>query len=204
MARSRKVEPEAALQAAMTTFWQHGYCSLGTRQIEQETGITRFTLQTAYGGKMSLFLKTLDTYLDLFEDFTKLGPVQGNLEVLATWFEARVDPTIMPEPSCYGCLMLNTIIEFSAQNDEINQRVERYFAMLRNGFRAVLQAAKDNGTLSVDFDVSGKVEVLIGIALSLNIVIRAANDNLAGQHMAMSTARMIREWAVVKAVENLR
>ena len=198
MARSRKVEPEAALQAAMTAFWQHGYCSLGTRQIEEETGITRFTLQTAYGGKMPLFLKTLDTYLDLFEDFTKLDPVQGNLEVLATWFEVRVDPTIMPEPSCYGCLMLNTIIEFSAQNDEINQRVERYFTMLRNGFRAVLQAAKNNGTLPVDFDVSGKVEVLIGIALSLNIIIRAANDNLAGQHMATSTARMIREWAGVK------
>ena len=90
--------------------------------------------------------------------------------------------------------MLNTIVEFSAQNDEINQRVERYFAMLRDGFRAVLQAAKDNGTLPIDFDVEGKVEVLIGIALSLNIIIRAANDNLAGQHMATSTARMIREW----------
>lgn len=198
MARSRKVEPEVALQAAMTAFWQHGYCSLGTRQIEDETGITRFTLQTAYGGKMPLFLKTLDTYLDLFENFTKLDPVHGNLEVLATWFEARVDPEIMPEPSCYGCLMLNTIVEFSAQNDEINQRVERYFAMLRNGFRAVLQAAKDNRTLPMDFDTEGKVEVLIGIALSLNIIIRAANHNLAGQHMATSTARMIREWAVVK------
>ena len=94
MARSRKVEPEAALQAAMTAFWQHGYCDLGTRQIEEETGITRFTLQTAYGGKMPLFLKTLDTYLDLFENFTKLDSAHGNLEVLATWFEARVDPAI--------------------------------------------------------------------------------------------------------------
>lgn len=194
MARSRKVEPEAAIQAAMTAFWQHGYCGLGTRQIEAETGITRFTLQTAYGGKMPLFLKTLDTYLDTFEAFAKPDPTQANLEGLAAWFETRVNPELMPEPSCYGCLMLNAIVEFSAQSDAINQRAKRYFSMLRNGFKAVLETAKGNGTLPADFDVDGKVEVLVGIALSLNIVIRAATDNLAGQHMATSTARMIREW----------
>ncbi|MBV1933634.1 MAG: TetR/AcrR family transcriptional regulator [Parvibaculaceae bacterium] len=60
MSRSRKVAPEEAVQAAMEAFWKHGYHELGTRQLEEETGITRFTLQTTYGGKKKLFLNALD------------------------------------------------------------------------------------------------------------------------------------------------
>lgn len=194
MSRSRKVEPEAALQSAMSVFWKHGYCSLGTRQIEDETGITRFTLQTTYGGKMSLFLTVLDAYLDLLESFARPDCTNGNLEGLATWFETRTNSNVMPDISCYGCLMLNAIIEFSAESPEINLRAERYFNMLRNAFKTCLEAAKNNDTLPNDFDINAKAEVLVGIALSLNVVIRAATDNTAGQFMAASAATMIRDW----------
>ena len=83
MARTRNIEEEPALAAAVAAFWQHGYGVLGTRQLEAETGITRFTLQKSYGGKMALFGKALDAYLDQMESDLMPLMADGTLEGLA-------------------------------------------------------------------------------------------------------------------------
>lgn len=195
MSRSRKVAPEAAVNAAMALFWTHGYGSLGTRQIEEETGITRFTLQTTYGGKMKLFLTALDAYLDMFERSDLLNTVAGDLDSIARFFEMRGDATAMPEIAGQGCFMLNSMIEFSAHTPEITQRADRYFAMLRQGFRMALEGAQQDGRLEVGFDVAQKTEVLLSAALGLNAVIRASQDPRVGQQMAAAIASMVRQWA---------
>lgn len=196
MARSRKVEPEAALEAAQALFWKHGFGQVGTRQIEDETGLTRFTLQTSYGGKKPLFLKTLDAYLDDFVGGFLTGITSNGLEGIATWFETRANREALPEITACGCLMLNTVIEFQGQDDDVNLRSSRFLGALRESFRAALTSAKADGSLGQDFDVVAKTEILLGLALSLNVIIRAAEDNGAAAPMAGSTAAMIRDWRV--------
>ncbi len=193
--RARKIEPEEAVQAAQSLFWKHGYGGLGTRQIEEETGLTRFTLQTCYGGKKSLFLQTLDTYLDHFDAEFLPGIVSGDLEGLAAWFEARANPEIMSESGCYGCMILNVAVEFQGQDAEVSQRTERYFSSLRRCFSEVLQNAQKKGLLHQKFDVEAKTEILLAIAVGLNVIIRASADNAAGKQLATSTASMIRSWS---------
>ncbi|NRB17866.1 MAG: TetR/AcrR family transcriptional regulator [Rhodobacteraceae bacterium] len=195
MSRSRKVEPETAIQAAMALFWKHGYHDLGTRQIEKETGITRFTLQTVYGGKMPLFLKALDRYLDTFEVHAAPTMSDGNLDAIAAWFETRSDPVMFPEVTCYGCLLLNSTVEFVGENEEVNLRADRFFDMVRGGFRGALDAVKETGGVSADFDVDAMVEVLLSAAIGLNIVIRASGRNAAGADMANAIAALVRGWA---------
>lgn len=194
MSRSRKVDPEVAVNAAMALFWTHGYCSLGTRQIEDETGITRFTLQTTYGGKMKLFLTALDTYLDTFEKSDLMIATGGGLESIAQFFEMRGDARAMPEIARQGCFMLNSMVEFSTHESEINQRADRYFAMLRQGFQSALDRSKETGDLQAEFDTQQKTDVLLGAALGLNVVIRASKDHDTGAQMAGSIAGMVREW----------
>lgn len=194
MARLRNTEPEVAVQAAQALFWEHGYAGLGTRQIEEETGLTRFTLQTSYGGKKQLFLQAVDAYLDNIESHFLPDASNGSLQELATWFETRADPAFMPGIGCHGCLMLNSVIEFHGEDSDINQRAERFFSMVRGRFRSLLEAAKSNGVLSSNLDTGAMAEILLGISLSMNVVIRAAGNNSAGQALATATANMIREW----------
>lgn len=192
MARSRKVDAVAAMEAATAMFWKHGYCSLGTRQLEEETGITRFTLQTTYGGKMALFLGTLDAYLDQFETSVLITGAARNLEGVARLFETRVAPDFMPGQSCYGCLVLNSAIEFGSSNDDVNLRIARYLTILRDSFETGL--TRTLGTTATQ-NIDQKVEVLVGAALGLNVIVRAATDNRAGRDMARSIAQMVRSWA---------
>lgn len=196
MSRSRKVEPEAAVSAAMSLFWTHGFNALGTRQIEEETGITRFTLQTTYGGKMKLYLAALDGYLDMFENSGLLSATDGDLEGIATFFDIRGNPEAMPAIACQGCIMLNSMMEFSTNIAEINQRADRYFTMLRQRFSSALETAKSKGNLPKTFDIHKKTEVLLSATLGLNAVIRASKDHIVGQEMAGAIAEMVREWHV--------
>lgn len=195
MARSRKVEPEVAMDAAMSMFWKHGFFNLGTRQLEEETGITRFTLQTTYGGKMALFLDTLDAYLDQLETSKLMLSAAKDIEGIARFFEIRIDSTVMPEMSCYGCLVLNSAIEFGATDDAINERITRYLTILRASLRSGLINTLGADDAASKLTIDEKVEVLLSAALGLNALVRAANDNDAGQDMAKSLAQMVRSWA---------
>lgn len=196
MSRLRKTDPEMAVQAAMALFWQHGYGDLGTRQLEEETGITRFTLQTTYGGKMPLFLTALDTYLDAFEAHACPAMQDGKLETIASWFEARSNPSMYPEFARNGCFLLNASVEFLGESDEVNQRVDRFYTMVRAGFVRALTAVNKQGGVAESFDINAMAEVLLAAAIAMNIVIRSARDNTAGAQMAGATAQLIRGWAV--------
>lgn len=196
MSRAKKIESEAAVQAAMVAFWKHGYGNLGTRQLEEETGITRFTLQTSYGGKLPLFLTALDNYIDLFEIHAAPNVNGGGLEGIARWFEDRAEPKLFADIACYGCLMLNSTVEFASQDAGVNQRAGRFFMIVRGGFQAALNSAKNDEVISSDFDVESMAEVLMGAALGLNIIIRSAADNASGKDMASSIAKLVRGWEV--------
>jgi len=194
MSRTKNIDAEQAIPAAMALFWKHGYHTLGTRQIEEETGITRFTLQTFYGGKFSLFLSTLDAYLDAFEMHAAPTMTDGNLDTIAAWFETRAEPAMFERIACYGCLMLNSTVEFLAENDEVNQRAERFYTMVRDGFRNALTAVKNENYLDADFNIDEMSEVLLGATIGVNIVIRSAASNAAGKNMGRSVASLVRGW----------
>lgn len=196
MSRAKKIAPENAIQAALSLFWQHGFNQLGTRQLEQETGITRFTLQTSYGGKMALFLTALDAYLDAFEIHAAPNMTDGKLESLAQWFEMRPNPPVFTEISSQGCFLLNTAVEFSKREPEINLRIERFYAMMRDGLRRALTEIKNQKAVSPEFDVDAMAETLLASTIGLNIAIRAAGDNAAGQTMADALGKLVRSWAV--------
>lgn len=194
MARQRKAETEAALQGAQTLFWEHGYAGIGTRQIEERTGLTRFMLQTAHGGKKKLFLQVINNYLDYVETSFLPAVNLGSFEELARWFESRVDPDVMPDSFCHGCLMLNSIIEFHGADLEFNQKTDRFLPMTRDRFRTILETANNNSTSRSDFIVADKVELLLGMMLSMAVVIRAGGSVVAAKPLAKAAAAMIRGW----------
>lgn len=196
MARHRNTDPKKALQSAQRLFWKHGYGGLGTRQLEEETGITRFTLQTSYGGKKPLFLQTLTAYLDAMESIFLPDASSGDLEALAAWFEFRASSKFLPGVGCNGCLMLNSIVEFRGQDAEVNQKAERFFSMLHDRFKDLLETARKYDSLDPDVDIDAMVEILFGISLSMNVIIRAASDNVAAKPLALATAAMIRGWKI--------
>jgi TetR/AcrR family transcriptional repressor of nem operon len=190
-----KVAPQEAVQAVMGLFWRDGYNCLSTRAIETDAGITRFTLQSTYGGKMALFLQALDTYLEMFQTYGLPSKDAESLEGLVEWFEDRADPKMFGDQACFGCLLLNTLVEFGGTNAEVNKRADRYFGLIRDRFRLVLETLKDQGVLQAGFDVEANADVLVSLAIGMNVIVRAYGQNNAAGASSAAAASLIRSWA---------
>jgi len=196
MARKRKTDADSAVPAAMMAFWKSGFHALGTRQLEDETGITRFSLQTSYGGKKHLFLIALDTYIDLLESHLLQQMHTGTLEGLARFFEHRPIPQDMTHMTCNGCLMVNSIVEFPRDDTSVNARAERFFDLLRGSFRSALKDLQTRQQIRCDLDPQVLAELLVSLTLSINLGNKsaAANTNLPAQTAAIGS--LIRSWAI--------
>ncbi len=194
MARARKATHEAVLEAAESLFFQDGYTGVSTRQIEEKTGLTRFTLQTSYGGKKALFLNTLDCYLEHLVHSYLPSTDSNVLESLADWFEHQTRPENRPGPNAQGCLIINTMTEFERGDPDTDTRIEMYFIELRKCFGGILSKGIALGEVDPDLDVAAKTELLVATVLGMNMMLRAGNHPSAARSMGLSIGGMIREW----------
>ena len=195
MARKRKAEPDIAIIDAMILFWKTGYKNSSTREIDSEANISRFALQTSYGGKMPLFLQVLDYYLEMSKEFfVGLGRC-ASLEELAEWFLQRAEPFRMNDKTCHGCLMMNTIVEFGNSDDQINKRVEAYVMLMKNGIVSSLSKIKGAGQLQDSFDIEVYSEILVNCLIGINIKQRANNQLIDLESTTYACATLIRSWS---------
>jgi TetR/AcrR family transcriptional repressor of nem operon len=194
MSRPRKADHAAAIEAAQSAFLRNGYAGTSTRQIEEYTGVTRFTLQTSYGGKQAFFLETLDGYLDTAEACHFPDPATTDLEGLAVWFEQISDAEHMPRIGDKGCLLLNAISEFERDGGEVDQRIERYFTLVQARFAQILSNAANRNEVATSFNPREKASVLVSLLLGISVAIQARTNDAAAHTYTSAAASMIREW----------
>jgi TetR/AcrR family transcriptional repressor of nem operon len=185
MARVQKTDSEAALRAAGLAFMECGYSGMSTRDLEKRSGITKFSLQTKYGGKKALFLMALDLYLDELLPWIDRSVSQDGI---ADFFRMRADDTRMPEQGRFGCLMVNALSEFGATDPEVSARSNRYFEALRRAFKSELLKRRDDGVLDVSVQIELEAEHLVVSMIGLNSAVRTYGSNSAAANMAEGIA----------------
>ncbi len=194
MARKRKTDHDSAVAGALDLFWRRGYHGASTRELEQETGLTRFTLQTTYGGKEKFFLKTLDTYLDNAEARHFPDPDTYSLNDLSDWFQGIASAERMPKIEDAGCLAFNSISSFHRTDPEVNARIERYLTALERRFAAILSRAKIEGTVHIDVDPDEAAKLLIGLLLGLHTIMKARTSDQFPRSYADAAVGLINGW----------
>ncbi len=194
MARKRKTDHDSAVAGALDLFWRRGYHGASTRELEHETGLTRFTLQTTYGGKEKFFLKTLDTYLDNAEARHFPDPDTCSLEDLGNWFRSIASADRMPKIEDVGCLAFNSISSFDRTDPEVNARIERYLTSLEGRFATILSRARSQSELRTDVDPNEGAKLLIGLLLGLHTIMKARTSDQFPQSYADAAVGLIKGW----------
>ncbi|MFY2824199.1 TetR/AcrR family transcriptional regulator [Ruegeria sp. MALMAid1280] len=194
MARKRKTDHDSAVAGALDLFWRRGYHGASTRELEQETGLTRFTLQTTYGGKEKFFLKTLDTYLNNAEARHFPDPDTYSLGDLGDWFQGIASAERMPKIEDAGCLAFNSISSFDRTDSEVNARIERYLTALEGRFAAILNRAKSEGAVRIDVDPDEAAKLLIGLLLGLHTIMKARTSDQFPRSYADAAVGLIDGW----------
>ncbi|MCU2355410.1 TetR/AcrR family transcriptional regulator [Enterobacter hormaechei subsp. steigerwaltii] len=129
--RPKVFDRDAALDKAMTLFWQHGYEATSLSDLVEATGAKAPTLYAEFTNKEGLFRAVLDRYIARFaakheaqlfcEEKTVEQALQDYFTAIATCYTSKDTPA--------GCFMINTSATLAASSKEIANTVKSRHAM---------------------------------------------------------------------------
>lgn len=145
MARTLEFDRDAAVRAARTVFWRHGYAEASLPDLEQATGLGRSSIYNSFGSKRGLFDAAVQSYLDevirprlrpLQQDEVEPGAITHYLDGLAAAFSRGTAARQS------GCLLVNTAGTNLATDGDI--------ARIITDYRRELHSAIGNGVRAFD------------------------------------------------------
>lgn len=177
MPRQKEFDSDACLEQVMHLFWQKGFQATSMADLVKCSRVQRYGLYESFGGKQELFQCALRLYLDtiiknrfaVFEHETRESPLESIKQFFGQFIEQLEHPN-----SSFGCLIINTAVSPEPPNDAVALIVQEYFERLRCGFRSALKAAKLKKEISVDADIAGLTDFLIGTVLGLTTYARSS------------------------------
>jgi len=179
--RPRAFDAETALDAAVNTFWRHGYEGTGLAELTEAMNISRPALYRAFGDKAQLFRTALERYISrnmgYVEDALSLPTARGVAEAFLTGNAKAVTASNSPP----GCLSVQAMV-----TDEADA-----FALLAENRRTIQQRLADrfrqavsDGDLAADEDPDELARFLITIATGF--AIRAVDGEPRGALLALA------------------
>ncbi|MEM1167237.1 MAG: TetR/AcrR family transcriptional regulator [Planctomycetota bacterium] len=175
--RPREFETDAALDAAMLVFWEHGYEATGVAQLCGAMGIAKQSMYDWVGDKRGLYLMAIERYYQKYlcglSDMLKLeGSPLGNLRhCLGAMAEYA------KQPKCHGCLVTNAQSEFGTTDEELARVTARIEAFIVEAFRDVLERAQRAGEISAGVDCRAMASALAVVRNGMMVAGRAGQSH---------------------------
>jgi TetR/AcrR family transcriptional repressor of nem operon len=153
MARPAQFEREAVLDKAMQAFWDHGYCATSMAHLVAATGLKPGSLYGAFHSKQGLFLAALDHYGERGAARLRqaLADADSPLQGIRGFFRRLAEDIADPQAR-RSCLLVNTVLELSRQDEIVQQRVNQHLGAMEGLMRQALEEARTNGELAADKD----------------------------------------------------
>ncbi|BBI62072.1 hypothetical protein HSBAA_33780 [Vreelandella sulfidaeris] len=109
-------QPEAALSAAMHSFWRSGYHHTSLRDLLEAMSISRSSLYHLYGNKETLFTKALARYREqLLAQLTSSLAQEKSAWCFIERLLMRTAEQAESEQAALGCLIFNSATELEVK-----------------------------------------------------------------------------------------
>jgi TetR/AcrR family transcriptional repressor of nem operon len=141
VARPIEFDLEKARQSAMMLFWRKGYLASSLSDLLREMAITRGSFYAAFGDKRMLFVECLDLFAERTNQLlARTRASHAPLDALQRFMERSF---LRADGACgaLGCMLVNTVVELAAVDDELHARASNYLDALQETFAACLREA---------------------------------------------------------------
>jgi len=172
MARPRIFDLDAALDAAIAVFREHGYAGTSAQMLVSAMGIGRQSLYDTFGDKWQLYQQVLRRHVlaegQAHRAALKTGPraVDGIAAMVARVVrDAEV-----------ACLGVGSVAEFGCANREISAINAAADRALRAVIVAQVRRAQDEGDLAGTVDAEGVAAYLIASIAGIRLAARGGAD----------------------------
>lgn len=191
--RPRAFDDVEVLEAALELFWDRGYRSTTTRELEEATGLSQSSIYNAFGSKEELLDAAL-THYEAMTDAQLVGPLEEAEDGLASLerFFDRLTEWVSQEGR-RGCMLINLMAEDGGQSGSVSKRASGYRSRVRAAFRGALERAGQAGESSSDA-TSARAELLVGLVMGLNIAARGGASRSELDRLRDAIRTQIRSW----------
>jgi len=150
--RPREFDEEQVLDAAMKAFWANGYEATSLADLVSVTGLHKGSLYQAFGDKHSLFIQTLNRYLQnirqhknqvLEHASTPLGGVRAVLHHF-------IDMSEMDADCPQGCMAVKTLVEMAPHDAEVQRIMQQHKNFMNSTIQSRVAQAQADGDLDTD------------------------------------------------------
>ncbi|QRG80882.1 TetR family copper-responsive transcriptional repressor ComR [Citrobacter sp. R56] len=191
--RPKVFDREAALDKAMTLFWQHGYEATSLSDLVEATGAKAPTLYAEFTNKEGLFRAVLDRYISRFaakheaQLFCEEKSVESALEdyftAVATCFTSKETPA--------GCFMINTSATLAASSRDIAHTVKSRHAMQEQTLTQFLCQRQERGEIPAHCNPQSLAEFLNCILQGMSI---SAREGATFEKLMLITHTTLKLW----------
>ncbi len=175
--RPRAYDADEALDQARDTFWVHGYSATSLDELSAATGMNRPSLYGAFGDKRSLYLSTLDRYIEVNRQGMDraLAGDRPLPQALQHVFDLALSLYYPPESESKGCFLIGTAAVESVTDDEVRTRLAEGLREFDRSFEARFRRAQLDGEISADADPAMLARLASAILHSLALRSRAGD-----------------------------
>ena len=117
--RPRAFDPDAALDAALSVFWERGYEGASLADLTKAMGINKPSLYSAFGDKADLFRKAVNRYMAkqalLWEQALQEPTARRSVERILTMVADSLTSGRNPR----GCLLVQSALTCSEESEGI-------------------------------------------------------------------------------------
>lgn len=180
--RPRAFDPEAALDAAVETFWRHGYEAAGLAELTDAMGISRPALYRAFGDKCQLFSAALERYIARNMGYVEVALNEPTAREVAEAFLVGNAKAVTTPGRPPGCLSVQAMVTDEA--DPFSMLAENR-TVIQERIADRFRRAIHEGDLPPDEDPEELARFLI--TLTTGFAIRAADGE--ARHSLVALAR---------------
>ncbi|WP_423200132.1 MULTISPECIES: TetR/AcrR family transcriptional regulator [unclassified Cupriavidus] len=192
MARPRQFDEHAALTAARDLFWAKGYQATSTRELTQTMGLTQPSLYNAFGDKRSLFLRTLDDYLDssMRERIRRHEATESPGRAIAGYVAETIDRS-MADPEHRGCMLINAALEATSDDPEFQQLIAAELDQLRAFFERCIRAGLASGEVVTTSSPEDAATSLLATQIGVRVLARVKPERAVLEAVARPALAML-------------
>ena len=150
--RPREFDEEQVLDAAMKAFWANGYESTSLADLVSVTGLHKGSLYQAFGDKHSLFIQTLNRYLQNVRHHknqileSAATPLGGIRAVLHGFIDMSEKDSDCPQ----GCMAVKMLVEMAPHDSEVQRIMDDHKKGMRSSLVSRVAQAQANGELGTE------------------------------------------------------
>ena len=192
MAREKTFDESDMIEKAMHVFWEKGYAATSISDITEATGVKRGSLYNAYDGKYDLFMRSLLKYdrEQRKQQLLQLDAVKDPREAIAMFFDYCVKDSLQ-DPDKKGCLLVNTALDYSLHDDEVQKVVSDAMKELTTFFENQIKRGQENGGIPGSVEPRPTARALIALLAGIRVLGRGTFGKTALHQISDQAKQLI-------------